>query len=68
MASLKTKEDFEGSYHRGELAAKSFVVVREILYGPFDKADVAIAWAEKHWPGEDHDIQALHDPNKYQPR
>jgi hypothetical protein len=51
-----------------ELAAQAFVVIRKIIYGPFGGAKAAFTWAEQQWPGEEHDIQGLHDPNKYQPR
>lgn len=37
-----------------------FIVIRKIAYGPFASAAEAFAWAEKEWPGEEHDVQALH--------
>ena len=45
-----------------ELAAKQFVVVRKITYGPFSTAKEASEWAQEHWPNEEPNIQGLHDP------
>lgn len=36
-----------------------FIVLRKIAYGPFTSAEEAFAWAERKWPGEDHDVQAF---------
>ena len=44
-------------------AAKAYVVIRKTLFGPFDSAEAAFKWADSKWPGEDHDVQGLRDPN-----
>lgn len=36
-----------------------FVVIRRLTYGPFDSAKAAYDWADKMWPGEEHEVHAI---------
>lgn len=46
---------------RGD-GAKAWVVLHQFMWGPFGSAAEAHAFAKRQWPDEEHDVQALHDP------
>lgn len=63
MAALNDKGDFEKRPRHQSRAAKRWIVVHRVAYGPFDSADAAASFAASRWPAsEEYVIRALLDP------